>query len=261
MSMKTIRNWMNIIFMLGAIVGLLIYFFYRKETGTYVILAAMVVKFFEAFKIDVENRNVCAHADGDLARVHADRAAAEDHHVRLRRTGDARQQDAFAAELLLQVLRALLDGETARDLRHRGEAWQGAVGFLDRLVRDRLDLTLQQGVGLLLVCGEVQVGVEDQALVEEAVFARERLLHLHHHVDQMPHVRRVVDDARPGVHVFVVGEPGADPGAAFHVHVMPGGDVVPDVVRRESDAEFIVLDLFDASDFHGVQPFCLLPPK
>jgi ABC-type phosphate/phosphonate transport system permease subunit len=39
---------MNIIFMLGAIVGLLIYFFYRKETGTYVILAAMVVKFFEA---------------------------------------------------------------------------------------------------------------------------------------------------------------------------------------------------------------------
>ncbi len=48
MSMKTIRNWMNIIFMLGAIVGLLIYFFYRKETGTYVILAAMVVKFFEA---------------------------------------------------------------------------------------------------------------------------------------------------------------------------------------------------------------------
>ena len=50
--------------------------------------------------------------------------------------------------------------------------------------------------------------------------------------------------------IFVVGEPGAHAGPTLHVHVMPGCDVIPDVVRRESDSKFIVLDLFDASDFH-----------
>lgn len=47
-NIKAIRNVMNLIFMLGAIVGLIVYFSYSKETGTYVILSAMVVKFFEA---------------------------------------------------------------------------------------------------------------------------------------------------------------------------------------------------------------------
>jgi len=47
-NIKAIRNVMNLIFMLGAIVGLIVYFSYSKETGTYIILCAMVVKFFEA---------------------------------------------------------------------------------------------------------------------------------------------------------------------------------------------------------------------
>ena len=48
MNIKTIRNVMNFIFMLGAVVGLIVYFSHSKETGTYIILCAMVVKFFEA---------------------------------------------------------------------------------------------------------------------------------------------------------------------------------------------------------------------
>ena len=48
MNIKTIRNIMNFVFMLGAVVGLIVYFSHRKETGTYIILCAMVVKFFEA---------------------------------------------------------------------------------------------------------------------------------------------------------------------------------------------------------------------
>ncbi len=48
MNIKVIRNWLNIIFMLGALVGLGFYFFHSRETGIYIILCAMVVKFFES---------------------------------------------------------------------------------------------------------------------------------------------------------------------------------------------------------------------
>ena len=48
MNIQVIRNWLNIIFMLGAIVGLIFYFTHHKETGIYIILISMVVKFAEA---------------------------------------------------------------------------------------------------------------------------------------------------------------------------------------------------------------------
>lgn len=48
MNTLTIRNWLNIIFMVGAVVGLVFYFTGHKDTGIYIILVAMVVKFSEA---------------------------------------------------------------------------------------------------------------------------------------------------------------------------------------------------------------------
>ena len=48
MTLKTIRNWMNLAFIIAALVGM--YWFYAKnrETGTYIILCAMMVKFVES---------------------------------------------------------------------------------------------------------------------------------------------------------------------------------------------------------------------
>lgn len=48
MNTDVIRNWLNIIFMAGAIVGLCFYFSGHKDTGIYIILVSMVVKFAEA---------------------------------------------------------------------------------------------------------------------------------------------------------------------------------------------------------------------
>ena len=48
MNIKIIRNWLNLIFMLGATVGLLVYFMHSKEQGTYIILCSMIVKFAES---------------------------------------------------------------------------------------------------------------------------------------------------------------------------------------------------------------------
>lgn len=48
MNIKVIRNWLNIIFIIGAIVGMLVYYKYSRETGIYIILASMMVKFTES---------------------------------------------------------------------------------------------------------------------------------------------------------------------------------------------------------------------
>lgn len=42
-----IRNILNTIFLIGAIVGMLLYFFYSEQVGTYVILGSMIFKMAE----------------------------------------------------------------------------------------------------------------------------------------------------------------------------------------------------------------------
>ena len=42
-----LRQWLNIIFMVGAIIGVAIYFFGTQTWGTYIILGAMVFKIIE----------------------------------------------------------------------------------------------------------------------------------------------------------------------------------------------------------------------
>lgn len=45
---QQLRQWLNLIFMLGALVGLIVYFCSdSKQTGIIIILASMVFKFIE----------------------------------------------------------------------------------------------------------------------------------------------------------------------------------------------------------------------
>ena len=48
MSVKVIRNWLNLIFILGAAIGMYIYYTGNRETGKYIILASMIIKFIES---------------------------------------------------------------------------------------------------------------------------------------------------------------------------------------------------------------------
>ena len=48
MSLKSIRNWLNLLFMLVAVIGLIVYFWHSRETGTYIILASFILKFTES---------------------------------------------------------------------------------------------------------------------------------------------------------------------------------------------------------------------
>ena len=48
MSIRVLRNWLNFIFIIGALVGMLVYVKYSRETGIYIILASMIVKVTES---------------------------------------------------------------------------------------------------------------------------------------------------------------------------------------------------------------------
>lgn len=45
--MRLIRNILNTIFIIGALIGMATFYWGHKETGTYIILAAMAFKFME----------------------------------------------------------------------------------------------------------------------------------------------------------------------------------------------------------------------
>ena len=47
MRIKVVRNWLNFLFIIGAIVGLIMYYKVSRETGIYVILGSMMIKFTE----------------------------------------------------------------------------------------------------------------------------------------------------------------------------------------------------------------------
>ena len=169
----------------------------------------------------------------------------------------AGQQDAFTAELLFQVLGAFLDGQAAGDLAHGSQQGQGAVLFLQGFIRHGVDLALQQGIGLLKIGGQVQIGVKDQAFPEEGIFAFQRFLDLDHHIHQVPDIRGVVDQGSARVHIFIVRESGAKACAFLDIHMMSCGNIGADVVRGQADPVFIVLDLFDTADLHLQSSFPL----
>ena len=48
MNIKVLRNWLNFLFILGAIAGMFLYYKVSRETGIYVILGSMMIKFTES---------------------------------------------------------------------------------------------------------------------------------------------------------------------------------------------------------------------
>lgn len=48
MNIKVLRNWLNFLFIIGAIAGMFLYYKVSRETGIYVILGSMMIKFTES---------------------------------------------------------------------------------------------------------------------------------------------------------------------------------------------------------------------
>lgn len=48
MNIKVLRNWLNFLFIVVAIAGMFLYYKVSRETGIYVILGSMMIKFTES---------------------------------------------------------------------------------------------------------------------------------------------------------------------------------------------------------------------
>ena len=210
-----------------------------------------VIQKGKSLQVDIEDRDVCTHADCNLAGIGTDIAAAEDNDVCLRSSGDTGQKDALAAESLLQVLGTFLDAQTACDLAHRRQKRNAAVTLDQGLIVYTLDLARQQGIGLRFVRCQVQVGVKDQALMEQRILFLQRLLDLDHHLAAVPYLLRRVTHHSASRDILVIREAGADAGALLNQNFMSGRYVCLDIVRCHANTEFIVFDLCYTPNFHA----------
>lgn len=57
--MRLLRNILNTIFIIGALIGMSLFYLGHKETGTYIIIVAMAFKFIEVVVrlLKLEERN------------------------------------------------------------------------------------------------------------------------------------------------------------------------------------------------------------
>ena len=46
---RTLRLWLNIIFMIGAVIGLIVYFKYDHDMAKWILIVSLVFKFVELF--------------------------------------------------------------------------------------------------------------------------------------------------------------------------------------------------------------------
>ena len=197
----------------------------------------------------LEDGHARAQAERDHGRVVADDPAADHEHPARRDSGDAAEQEAAAAERLLEEVRAGLRGEPAGDLAHRREQRQRAVVGLDGLVGDAGRAALGERARQRLARREVQVGEEHEALAQQRVLGRERLLDLEQELGLAPDV---VDRSqrRADGPVGVVGEGAALPRAGLDEHVVTALDELARPGRGQRDPVLVRLDLLDDSDLH-----------
>ena len=179
-----------------------------------------------------------------------DDAAADDEHLAGGHAGHPAEQRADAARRALEVLRAGLDGEAARDLTHRLEEGQLAL-LVEGLVREAVGAGGDTRVGQRAVGREVEVGEEHLPLAHPAPLDLERLLDLHDHVALGPDPVDVGFDGRAGGAVLVVGEAGAEPRPRLHEHLVAVRDQLLRAGGAQGDAVLVGLDLFDDADLQG----------
>ena len=202
----------------------------------------------QAVDVAVVDGDVGAHADGDARRVGADDAAADDHDLRGGHAGDAAEQDAAAAGVLVQRVRAGLRGQLARHLAHRGQQREPTTRVGDRLVRDRGRARVDQALGELRVRREVQVGEQRLVGAQARDLDRLRLLDLDHQVGLGEHRVGVGDDRRALGDEVGVRDRRTGTGARLHEHGMPAPGQLAHARRGQPDAVLIDFDLCGHAD-------------
>ncbi len=129
------------------------------------------------------------------------------------------------------------------------------VGKLDGLVRYAHGAGAEEAHGLLVVGGEVQVGVEDLPGAQPLDLDRLRLLDLDDHVGASKDLIGGVDELCTGTEVLPVSERGTVAGGLLDENRVAVRDELARAARRHPHSELVVLDLLGHSNDHVRTPF------
>ena len=206
------------------------------------------VELAEPIDVAVEHIHVGLHPERDEGRVHADHAAADDHHARRGHARHAAEQDPPAAERLLEHERACLRRDLARHLRHRCEQRQPPARVLDRLVRHADRPGGHQAERQLRIRGEVEVGEQRVPGLEQRDLLGLRLLDLDDQLGLSEHGLGVGHDPRPLLDVALVGDRRAL--AGLHDHLVARVGQLPHTGGRQRHPVLVDLDLAGNPDLH-----------
>ena len=212
--------------------------------------AELLVDGVEPVDIDVEHGQLRLEPYPHAHGVDAGHAAAQHDHLGGRHAGGAAEQHAAPALLHLQAMRAGLDGHAAGDLAHRRQQRQAAAHARHRLVGDRRDARGHQGLGLLGVGRQVQIGEERLALAQHGAFLRLGLLHLDDQVGRGEDLGSGGEHLGASPRVVLVGEALAGGGVMLHEHLVPVLHRLAHAGRRHADAILVDLDLLRHADAH-----------
>ena len=211
-----------------------------------------VVQVGEPTQIDVEHVDLGAERVRHAHGVHADDSAADHGDAAAHHARHAAEQQALAAAVLLEQRHADLHREPPRHLAHRREHGERAVAVADRLVRDRDHARVEQALREVAIRGEVQIGEQRRAALEQRHLVGERVLHLHDQLGRPGLLAR--DEPRAAARVLLVGEAAALAGALLHPHLVSGSGQRGHAVGHHSDAVLDHLRFARNADPHSLTP-------
>jgi hypothetical protein len=143
-----------------------------------------------------------------------------------------------------------LHRKATRDLAHRRQQRQRAVGELDRLVGDGTHAPRHQQARQLLVGGEMQIREEDELGAQVTILRRARLLDLDDELGAPGVVG--VDETGAGGDVGRIVDAAAVTGAVLDEDFVAVCAQRGDAARREGDTVLVRLALLRHADAHAV---------
>jgi len=215
-----------------------------------------VVGVTQPIEIDVEQRDVRPQAESALGRVQPDGARAQDGHVAVGHAGHSGEEDPATAVRAPEIMRALLDGESAGDLAHWRQKRKAAVGSLHRLVGDGDGVSSDESPDEVGHGGQMQIGEERLAVANARHLLGQRLLHLENEFGLTPQLCDAGElGARRGK--LFVPEAASRAGSRLHEDAMARVGEGPGPRGGEGDPLLADLDLLRHADDHV---FTMLAP-
>ena len=168
---------------------------------------------------------------------------------------NAAQQDTLAAARFLKEVAALLRSHAARDLGHRDQQRQRAVGPFDGLVGAAHRPAVDHGMGKGFAAGEMEKREDQLVFADQLVLGGDGLLDLDDHFGTGVDVFDRGKHLRPYRRIGIIGKTAVHTGRSLHINlVTPFGQLLS-AGGGESNAILVVLDLFGNTDNHGILKF------